>query len=160
MSCQSEDDEHIKQDSYDIPKIKLLIPQLFSVCEQLERAASGLRFKPAGQLIGTIGELLVCDKLGLRMAPSSTERFDAFTSDGEPVQVKTTVRGQYVPLWHGEGRLVVALLGRDGSLEVVYNGSRACARADAGKKWRKGFCPLTLSRLRQLLATSSIPQSC
>jgi hypothetical protein len=88
----------------------------------------------------------------LTIAPPNTEKFDAFTSDGQPVQVKTTVRGQYVPLWHGEGRLVVAPLKKDGSIEVDYNGSGALAWANAGKQQRKGFCPISLSKLRKIQA--------
>jgi hypothetical protein len=58
---RASEDDRIRQEGFDTPRIKSLIPMLFSVCDQLESAAPGLNFQSAGQVIGTIGELLVCD---------------------------------------------------------------------------------------------------
>jgi hypothetical protein len=136
----------------DLPRLRNLVPQLFALVAEIEDAAGGRPCQPSGHIIGTIGELLAADALGLTMAPPNTEKFDAYTADGQGVQVKTTAAGRYVPLKHGDGLLVIALLSkRDGSLEILYFGDAEPLWELAGPLQKGGFRPLSMARLRRFL---------
>ena len=67
-----------------------LLPQLFTLVEELKAAARGLNFSPAGSMIGTIGEVIAAARYGLELAKSANEGFDAIAPDGMKVEVKTS----------------------------------------------------------------------
>ena len=54
----------------DSKAIQKLVPQLFSLVEELEAAAPGVNFSPAGSMIGTIGEVIAAARYGLELANS------------------------------------------------------------------------------------------
>jgi hypothetical protein len=115
----------------------------------------GRRFTPDGHLVGSIGEVLATHYYGLELLPNSFQRHDAKTLGGQLVQIKATQRAT-VSLRDEPNYLIVLLLKKDGSFDEVYNGPGKEPWNKAGKMQKNGQRPISLSRLRSLIATVPI----
>ena len=108
-------------------KVRQLIQELFTISNQLEAELPGRGLMPAGQQLGTLGELLIADQFGLTLTPPMQKAIDAHTAGGAKVQIKTTTtRGAGIPLGHmqpdGDVYLLAGLLNANGTCDVIFNG--------------------------------------
>ncbi len=128
---------------------------IFAACRALTEA-TGRPFSPDGHLVGSIGEVLAADHLGLDLMPPSTAGYDAVDPGGAKVEIKTTTRGSIALSAHGTSaeRLVVVLLDDQGVGTIVYDGPCAPVWAAAGKAQRNGQRQITLTTLARLQVES------
>jgi len=152
----------------DSKAIQKLVPQLFSLVEELEAAAPGVNFSPAGSMIGTIGEVIAAARYGLELAKSANEGFDAIAPDGRKVEVKTSTRkygifllrvlSEPIPDLH----LIALKLDKKGRAETVYNGPASLAYKHCGPKQKANFYPIgekTLRELQKSLIDQQLPET-
>ena len=106
----------------DIRRIWTLLSRLYRVTDELA-VECGRPCTPSGFCVGTPGEILVAETYGLTLLAGNSKEFDACTADGEMVQIRTTTAGRIVPLYGGNGLLLVVKLDlRKKRLELVYGG--------------------------------------
>jgi len=72
-------------------KVKLPGPvaAIYKAVAELEAAYPGRKFTPDGHLVGSIGEVVAAETLGLTLYPPSHPGHDAFDGAGD-VQIKMT----------------------------------------------------------------------
>lgn len=130
-----------------------LVRQLRGLVGQLEHLFPERRFTLDGHLLGSIGEVLAAQLYGLKLLPMSEPTHDAeTTTTGTPVQIKVT-QGTRVALRAEPRHLLVLRLTDDGNATEVYNGPGAPAWSACGKMQDNGQRPISVSRLRQLMAS-------
>lgn len=106
----------------DSERIWLLLRKLYRVTDALEQEC-GRPCTPSGFCVGTPGEVLVAKAFGLELLPGNSKEFDASTPDGEMVQIRTTKEGRVVPIYGGNGLLLVVQLNlRRRRLDLIYGG--------------------------------------
>ena len=132
-------------------QVASIVQQIYGLVAQLEELFPGQRFTPDGHLVGSIGEALAAEAYGLDLFTASAERHDAVASDGRLVQIKAT-QVKSIALRSEPEHLLVLVLGGDGRASEVYNGPGRPAWEAAGKMQRNGQRPVSLHRLRQLMA--------
>ena len=106
------------------------------------------KFTPDGHLVGSIGEVVAAEALGLTLYPMSHGGHDAYDANGD-VQIKMTA-GKTVAMYAECLRLVVLRVVSPEEAEIVYDGPGAPAWAAAGKAQKNGQRVVSLSKLRAL----------
>jgi hypothetical protein len=136
----------------DSARIWSLLRKLYRITDELEQEC-GRPCTPSGFCVGTPGEVLVAEAFGLQLLPGNSKEFDACTSDGEMVQIRTTKAGRVVPIYGGNGLLLVVQLNlRSRKLELLYGGPANPpwrAALDKGPNHR-GVHSLPEAKLREL----------
>jgi len=135
--------------------IKIKLPEpvavIFRAVKELE-ALHQRKFTPDGHLIGSIGEVVAAEALGLTLYPMSRAGHDAYDAGGD-VQIKMT-GGNRVAMYDESIRLVVLRIVSPEEAEIVYDGPGAPAWANAGKPGKNGQRVISLSKLRKIGADS------
>ena len=131
-------------------KVKLPEPvaAIYRAVEVLEALYPGRKFTPDGHLVGSIGEVVAAEALGLTLYPGSHAGHDAYDTNGD-VQIKMT-GGSSVALYDCCDRLVVLRILGPAEAEIVYDGPGEPAWNAAGKKQKNGQRAISLSRLKAL----------
>ena len=132
-------------------RIHQLLNQLYSVCDELSQECDGRPCTPSGFCVGTPGEFLAADAFGLTLLPGNSKDFDALTDLGEPVQIRTSGKGAYVPIYGGEGLLLVVKIRRT-TLEMIYGGPAVNAWDLARQPNHRGTRSIGISTLMRLHA--------
>jgi hypothetical protein len=134
-------------------RIKLPAPvaAIYKAVEDLTATYPGRKFTPDGHLVGSIGEVVAAEALGLTLYPGSYPGHDAFDEAGD-VQIKMT-GGATVSLYATCTRLVVLKVLSPTEAEIVYDGPGEPAWAAAGKMQKNGQRPIRLSRLRAIASS-------
>jgi hypothetical protein len=88
-------------------KIKLpaCVAAIYRAVAELEEQYSPRKFTPDGHLVGSIGEVVAAEALGLKLYPMSRAGHDAYNANGN-VQIKMT-GGNTVAMYAECDRLVV-----------------------------------------------------
>jgi hypothetical protein len=141
-----------------------MVPRLvgcsYEIVSEAEYLFSGRRFTLDGHIVGSSGEVMAQYLYDLELFAASTERHDAAVNDGRLVQIKATrgerVHGRRVGLRDRPDHLIVLLGKLNPSAEEVFNDSGSLAWDNAGEMQSNGECPITLSRLRTLMAQVSV----
>jgi hypothetical protein len=135
-------------------KIKLPSPvaSIYRAVETLEKRYSPRKFTPDGHLVGSIGEVVAAEALGLTLYPMSHSGHDAYDANGD-VQIKMTA-GKNIALRAACVRLVVLRVICPEEAEIVYDGPGAPAWECAGKT-RNGQRVVSLAKLRALRGSAS-----
>lgn len=106
-------------------RIWVLLRQLYAITDALSEEC-GRPCSPSGFCVGTPGELLVAEAYGLQLLEANTKEFDARTPEGEFVQIRTTREGRIVPIYGGDGLLLVVRLDIPNQrLHLIYGGPAA-----------------------------------
>lgn len=124
------------------------VAAIYRAAAELEARYPGRRFTPDGHLVGSIGEVVAAEALGLTLYPSSHPCHDAHDANGD-VQIKMTARDS-VSMYSSCDRLVVLRRIDDKEAEIVYDGPGAAVWESAGKKSKNGQRSISLSKLRRL----------
>jgi hypothetical protein len=106
------------------------------------------KFTPDGHLVGSIGEVVAAEALGLTLYPNSHAGHDAYDSNGD-VQIKMTA-GKSVAMYATSIRLVVLKIVSPEEAEIVYDGPGAPAWARAGNMAKNGQRVISVAKLRAL----------
>ena len=134
-----------------VEKVPGLVGELYALVAQLEALFPGRRFTPDGHLVGSIGEVIAAHRYGLDLLPHSAQGHDARSPSGMLVEIKAT-QGSSVALREQPNHLIVLHLSKLGEALEVYNGPGAPVWAAAGAMQRNGQRPVSLSKLRKLMA--------
>ena len=128
------------------------IASIYKAIATLETQYPGRKFTPDGHLVGSIGEVVAANALGLTLYDSmSRPGHDAYDANGRNVQIKMTARKR-VALYATCDRLVVLRIVSPEEAEIVYDGPGHPAWENARKMQKNGQRVVSLSRLRSLAA--------
>lgn len=128
---------------------------IYRAVAELEALYPGRKFTPDGHMVGSIGEVVAADALGLTLHPASYPCHDAFDASGD-VQIKMT-GGRSVALYATCERLVVLKVISPEEAEIVYDGPGEPAWLGAGKVGKNGQRVISLARLRVIAGQMSSP---
>lgn len=120
-------------------KIKLPSPvaDIYRAVAELEDRYRPRKFTPDGHLVGSIGEVVAAEALGLTLYPMSHSGHDAYDAEGD-VQIKMTA-GKSIAMRAACVRLGVLRVVSPEEAEIVYDGLGAPAWACAGREeWPAG----------------------
>ena len=131
-----------------IIKLPLPVAAIYRAVEELEKRYPDRKFTPDGHLVGSIGEVVAAEALGLTLHPMSHPGHDAYDANGD-VQIKMTA-GDQVAMYTESARLVVLRIVSPEEAEIVYDGPGAPAWACAGKVAKNGQRVVRLKKLRNL----------
>lgn len=134
-----------------VEQVPELVRQLYTLVAEFEALFPGRKFTPDGHLVGSIGEVIAAHRYGLALAPASSEAHDGSADDGRKVEVKAT-QGDTVALRSEPEHLIVLHLNREGEATEVFNGPGALVWSNCGAMQKNGQRPVSLSRLRKLMA--------
>lgn len=130
------------------------VAAIYEAVEELSKAYPGRKFTPDGHLVGSIGEVIAADALGLLLYPSSHPGHDAYDANGD-VQIKMT-GGKSISLYATCSRLVVLRVVSPAEAEIVYDGPGEPVWAAAGKMQKNGQRSIGLARL-EVIRRSLVP---
>jgi len=133
---------------------RILLPEavakIYEAVAELEARYPGRKFTPDGHLVGSIGEVIAAEALGLTLHPESYAGHDAYDTNGD-VQIKMTGKtGKSVGLYTTCARLVVLKIVSPQEAEIVYDGPGEPAWSAAGKMGRNGQRVISLTRLKAI----------
>lgn len=126
------------------------VAAIYRAVEELEAAFPGRKFTPDGHLVGSIGEVVASEALGLTLYAGSHPGHDAYDADGD-VQIKMT-GGKSIALYDTCARLVVLRIVSPEEAEIVYDGPGEPAWSAAGKVQKNGQRTIRLTKLCALAA--------
>jgi hypothetical protein len=130
------------------------VAAIYRAVEQLEAAYPGRRFTPDGHLVGSIGEVVAAEALGLTLHPASHPAHDAFDEKGN-VQIKMTA-GKSVSLYATCERLVVLRVVSPTEAKIVYDGPGEPVWSMAGKMQKNGQRTVRLAKLQALMGNGEL----
>lgn len=138
-------------------KLPKPVADIYRAVEQLSAAYPGRKFTPDGHLVGSIGEVIAAEALGLTLYNGSHPGHDAYDANGD-VQIKMTA-GKSVALYSTCTRLVVLKIVNPEEAEIVYDGPGEPAWDKAGKMQKNGQRTISLAKLKALSAgaCSAVP---
>jgi hypothetical protein len=137
-----------------IKRVRLPEPvaRIYKAAAELEALYPGRKFTPDGHLVGSIGEVIAAEALGLTLYPMSKARHDAFDANGD-VQIKLTA-GRSIAMYACCVRLVVLRIVSPEEAEIVYDGTGQPAWDAASAMQKNGQRAISLSKLRAIAAAS------
>jgi hypothetical protein len=124
------------------------VAMIYKATAELSALYPGRPFTPDGHLVGSIGEVVAAEVLGLTLYPPSRPGHDAFDANGD-VQIKMTA-GRSIFMYATAMRLVVLRVVSPQEAEIVYDGPGEIAWTNAGKMGKNGQRMISLARLRTL----------
>ncbi|MBC2653604.1 DUF6998 domain-containing protein [Novosphingobium aerophilum] len=130
------------------------VAKIYEAVEELSRLYPGRPFTPDGHLVGSIGEVIAAEALGLTLYPPSQPGHDAFDEHGD-IQIKMTA-GKAISMYATCDRLVVLRVVNPHEAEIVYDGPGAIAWESAGPIAKNGQRRISLSRLKTVALTSNL----
>jgi hypothetical protein len=135
-------------------RVKLPEPvaRIYHAVAELEARYHPRKFTPDGHLVGSIGEVVAAEALGLTLYPMSRAGHDACDADGCEVQIKMT-GGTSIAMYADCVRLVVLRIVTPEEAEIVYDGPGAPVWAFARKAGKNGQRVVSLAKLRYLAST-------
>jgi len=143
--------------SSDLPR-RIPLPEpvakIYEAVEELFALYPGRPFTPDGHLVGSIGEVIAAEALGLNLYPPSQPGHDAFDENGD-VQIKLTA-GKAISMYDTCERLVVLRIVSPHEAEIVYDGPGEVAWRNAGAMAKNGQRRISLSRLRALAVEGTV----
>lgn len=132
------------------------VAAIYRAVDELSASYPGRKFTPDGHLVGSIGEVVAAEALGLQLHPGSNPAHDAVDGEGRQVQIKMTA-GSGISMYADCDRLVVLRVVSPSEAEIVYDGPGAPAWAAAGTMQKNGQRSVRLSKLRSIAATMQEP---
>lgn len=125
------------------------VADIYRAVERLEAQYPGRKFTPDGHLVGSIGEVVAAEALGLELYGASFPGHDARDPEGRDVQIKLTGANS-VSLYATCDRLIVMRIFDSEFAEIVYDGNGEPAWEAAGRMQKNGQRPIGLSKLRAI----------
>ncbi len=133
-------------------KVRLPEPvaAIYRAVAELELAYPGRMFTPDGHLVGSIGEVVAAEALGLVLYPNSHPIHDAHDATGD-VQIKITSTKR-IAMTAPCSRLVVLQIVSVAEAQIVYDGPSEPVFCAAGKLGKNGQRSISLTKLRTVAA--------
>jgi hypothetical protein len=138
-------------------KLPRPVADIYKAVNELERLYPSRRFTPDGHLVGSIGEVVAAEALGLQLHPMSHAGHDAFDEGGD-IQIKMT-GGKNIAMYADCDRLIVLQIISPEEAEIVFDGPGSKAWATSRKIGKNGQRVVSLSKLRALEREASPNES-
>lgn len=137
-------------------RIKLPKPvaAIYRAVEALQTLYPCRKFTPDGHLVGSIGEVVAAEALGLTLYEMSRPGHDAYDKDGD-VQIKMTA-AKSVAMYATAKRLVVLRVVSPSAAEIVYDGPGDLAWNQARHNPRNNQRTISLKKLKAIAAAAQI----
>lgn len=123
------------------------VARIYQAIKELEARYPERKFTPDGHLVGSIGEVVAAEALGLTLY-SMSPGHDAYDANGD-VQIKMTA-GKSIAMYACCVRLVVLRVVSPEEAEIVYDGPGEPVWEQASKIGKNGQRVVRLSRLLAL----------
>ena len=105
-----------------IQAVQHILATIFAAQKALKTLAPKFKWSGLGNLLGSFGELVAIDRYGLTKSKSGADEYDALTSDGRKVQIKTNYASSQIG-FRGEADLMLVIkVHETGEWEEVYYG--------------------------------------
>jgi hypothetical protein len=131
------------------------VAKLYDVVAELEAAYPCRKFTPDGHLVGSIGEVVAAEALGLTLYPSMSHTgHDGRDANGRDVQIKLTSRDA-VSMNGDCDRLIVLRIVSPHEAEIAFDLDGHEAWTQARKPAKNGQRVITFARLRQIALAAS-----
>lgn len=130
------------------------VAAIYQAAATLSARYQGRPFTPDGHLLGSIGEVVAAEALGLTLHKPGHPGHDARDADGRDVQIKTTA-SRKVSLYATCDRLVVLQIVSPEEAEIVYDGPGAPAWEQAGKAGKNSQKVVSVHRLRKIAESTT-----
>jgi hypothetical protein len=124
------------------------VERIYKATAELEALYPDRKFTLDGHLVGSIGEVVAAEALGLTLYPMSRRGHDAYDVNGD-VQIKMTA-GNSVAMYATCDRLVVLRIVSPLEAEILYDGPGQPVWEKASKMGKNGQRVVRLSRLRTM----------
>lgn len=132
-----------------VEAVKGIISSLFASQRALRALAPEYKWTGLGNLLGDFGEFIAVEKYGLTKATSGSDGYDAKTSDGKTVQVKTNHSASQIG-FRGQADLILVLhVHANGDWEV-YFGPFAPVKAASRHSARDNKEMIAITKLRAM----------
>lgn len=125
------------------------VAELFRAAADLAAEYPDRPFTLDGHIIGSIGEVVARDQLGLNLLPPCHKAHDATDAQGRLVQIKMTA-GKRVALYATCERLVVLKVVSPEAAAVVFDGEGAPVWAACGPIAKNGQRSISLAKLEKI----------
>jgi hypothetical protein len=115
------------------------IARIYQAAADLEALYPNRKFTPDGHLVGSIGEVIAAEALGLTLYPMSQPGHDAYDSNGD-AQIKMTA-GTRIAMYATCDRLIVLRVVSPEEAEIVYDGPGQPVWGESrqdGQEWTAG----------------------
>ena len=126
------------------------IKEIYVITHELEQMFPGRHFTPDGHMVGSIGEVLVASRYGLKLLTSSAKTHDAIDQHGRFIQIKATQTNR-VSISSEPDYLVVIKIETNGTFSELYNGRGSLVWQQAGKMQKNGQRSIPVPKLRELM---------
>ena len=133
-----------------VEAVKHIIATVFSAQNALRELAPEFKWTGMGNLLGDYGEYVCIQKYGLTKAMPGSSGYDATTSDGKSVQIKTNHSASMIG-YRGDADLMLVIhVKDDGEFEEVYYGDFELVKSASNFSKRDNKSTITISKLRKL----------
>jgi hypothetical protein len=134
------------------------VAKIYEAVEELQKLYPDRKFTPDGHLVGSIGEVVAAEALGLTLYSMSEPGHDAVDAAGRLVQIKMTA-GKSIAMYADCDRLVVLRVVSPHEAEIVYDDDGAPAWAAAGAMGKNGQKVISLTKLMGLAKACAAPNT-
>lgn len=133
-----------------IQAVQHILATIFAAQKALKTLAPEFKWAGLGNLLGSFGELVAIDHYGLTKSKSGADEYDALTSDGKRVQIKTNYSAKQIG-FRGEADLMLVIkVNDDGSWEEVYYDDFKLVKEKARYSARDNKHMIAISKLRSI----------
>jgi len=133
-----------------IKAVQYILGTIFAAQKALKTLAPDFMWAGMGNLLGDFGELVAIDRYGLTRAPRSSDGYDALTSDGKKVQIKTNYASSQIG-FRGEADLMLVIkVHETGEWEEVYYGDFKKVKELSRYSARDNKHMIAISKLRSI----------
>ena len=133
-----------------IEAIKGVIASIYASQRALRAIAPDYKWAGLGNLLGDFGEFIAINHYGLKKAQAGSERYDALTSDGKTVQIKTNHAAQQIG-YRGKADLMLVIhVEEDGSWNEIYFGNYDLVEKNSTFSARDNKRMISILKLKRL----------
>ena len=133
-----------------ITAAQAILASIFASQKALRALAPEYNWSGLGNLLGDFGELLATDHYKLQKAPSGSGDYDARTTEGLTVQIKTNFAASQIGFRGKADLLLVLGIHENGSWEEIYFGTYGPVLDNARFSARDNKHMIAVSKLRAL----------
>jgi hypothetical protein len=126
------------------------VATIYRAVRELEIKYPARKFTPDGHLVGSIGEVIAAEALGLTLYGMSHPGHDAYDHNGD-VQIKMTA-GNRVSMYDQSARLVVLRVISPEEAEIVYDGPGEPVWRATSKGGKNGQRSISIAKLQAIAA--------
>ena len=133
-----------------ISTVKNIMKTIFNSQSLLQKTAPEFKWAGLGNLLGDYGEFVGIDYYGFKQAPRGSDGYDAITTDGKTVQIKTNYYADMIGFRGDADLMLVIKVKSDGSWEELYYGDFNLVVENSNYSKRDNKKTITINKLKNL----------